>query len=273
VDINLASYGPWVVIVGGSEGLGLAIAKEAAAQAVDLVIVGRRPDVLTEAKEQLQHLGSKVRCVEADMATGNGVEHLIESTSDLEVGTVVYNVGVGEPGAYKLELVECDVASTSSLIALSTTSLVATSQHFGHQMKDRRRGALLVVGSFSGLVGSPGAAVYAASKAFSRLLSEGLWYELRPYGVHVMHYLVSSVQTPAMDRLGVSDNGKSPAHYFARDALAHLADGPIWVSDGELGLSRAEALNGFPRGQIVEAMAEGLANSGLYKPPSTELSG
>jgi short-subunit dehydrogenase len=53
-------------------------------------------------------------------------------------------------------------------------------------MRDRGRGAIIIVASGVGLTSAPYTAAYAANKAFQITLGEALWYELRGSGVDVL---------------------------------------------------------------------------------------
>jgi uncharacterized protein len=57
---------------------------------------------------------------------------------------------------------------------------------FGRDMRDRGRGAIIIVVSGVGLTSAPCAAAYAANKAFQITLGEALWYELQGRGVDVL---------------------------------------------------------------------------------------
>jgi uncharacterized protein len=70
-------------------------------------------------------------------------------------------------------------------------------------MCKRGRGGIILAGSLSGYMGSPTLAAYTASKAFSRIFTEALWAECKPFGVDVLHLNIGFTATPAMVRLGI----------------------------------------------------------------------
>ena len=51
--MDLAKYGPWALVVGGSDGLGAAFATELAGRGLDLILVARRGNVLDEVATRL----------------------------------------------------------------------------------------------------------------------------------------------------------------------------------------------------------------------------
>jgi short-subunit dehydrogenase len=62
-------------------------------------------------------------------------------------------------------------------------------------MVARRRGGVIVMASGSADMGSSFIATYAATKAFDRVLAEGLWAELSPYGIDVTTVLPGATDT------------------------------------------------------------------------------
>jgi short-subunit dehydrogenase len=51
-DFN-THYGPWALIAGGSEGIGLEFARRIAAAGINLLLLARRPEPLAAARKQL----------------------------------------------------------------------------------------------------------------------------------------------------------------------------------------------------------------------------
>lgn len=102
---------------------------------------------------------------------------------------------------------------------------------FGRRMAERGRGGIVIMGSLAGNAGSPSVVPYAGAKAFSQVFAEGLWWELKQQGVDVLHVVVGSTETPAMERLGIvfRKNAADPPELVARLALANLANGPVVV--------------------------------------------
>jgi NAD(P)-dependent dehydrogenase (short-subunit alcohol dehydrogenase family) len=134
-------------------------------------------------------------------------------------------------------------------------------------MKRRGRGGLLLVGSTAGYRGSPWNALYNASKAFTRIFAEGLWYELRPFGVDVVEFVVGGMRTPAMARRGMIFGPEvADPDQVAEEGLAHIGDGPVWNSLFAGGDQQAEHQGSFPRAPVVEEAAEALTRIGLYPP-------
>jgi short-subunit dehydrogenase len=94
-------------------------------------------------------------------------------------------------------------------------------------MVARRRGAIVLMSSLAGLQGAPRIATYAASKAFTAILAEGLWHELRAANVHVLASCAGAIRTPGY--AGTSRReapGILDADTVARETLAAIGRGP-----------------------------------------------
>ncbi len=131
--------------------------------------------------------------------------------------------------------------------------------HFARPMRRRRKGGIILVGSMAGYAGAPDEIVYSAGKAYSRMMAEGLWYELKPFNVHVLGLIMGLTRTPAMERLGLTmSNPEFPpdeSDTVADEGLEHLADGPIWNVGGKG--EAAKYLSSVDRADAVSFMAKG----------------
>ena len=69
-------------------------------------------------------------------------------------------------------------------------------KYFGKQMLQEGRGAIILMASLAGFQGSGFLASYAATKAFTRVLAESLWYEWKNRGVDVIGCCAGATATP-----------------------------------------------------------------------------
>ena len=215
----LQRYGPWAVIAGASEGIGAAFAHALASHGISLVLVARREEPLTKLA---QTLPVPSRTVVADLSSG-GTGKVFEATSDLEVGLVVANAALSPIGPFTT----VEPALMRRAVELNCGAVLDVARHYTPAMVARRRGGLILMSSLAGQQGSPGIAVYAATKAFDAVLAEGLWAELRPHGVDVLSCVPGAVSTPGLAR---NSSGAAPgtvtADVVARAALKALGRKP-----------------------------------------------
>src|SRR5829696_6441972 len=90
---DLAKYGPWVVIAGGSEGVGSEFARMLAEDGFNLVLIARKRAPLEDTARRCRELGVEVRALSLDLLEPESVSRVVEATSDIEVGLLIYNAG------------------------------------------------------------------------------------------------------------------------------------------------------------------------------------
>lgn len=245
----MSTYGPWALITGGSEGVGAAFARRLAGEGISSVLVARKPDALEQTAAEVRALGAEVRTVQADLT--RDVDEVLEATADLDLGLLILNAGAN---SYGHDFVDGDLDRHRGVVDLSITASLTLMHAVGGRLKARRRGGILVVGSMAGYVGQERISVYAAAKAFQRILTEGLWLELRPHGVDVLHLVLGLTRTPAMERAGLRLDGAADPEDVAREGLERLPHGPVHHVGGRQDI--AEHLSRFPRDEVVTGHAE-----------------
>ncbi|MCW1820156.1 short-chain dehydrogenase [Mycolicibacterium conceptionense] len=247
---DLAKYGPWAVIAGGSEGVGAEFARQLAEAGFNLVLIARKPGPLSDTAEQCRDLGVEVRAISVDLLDPQSVSRIAQDTADLEVGLLIYNAGASTCNELFLDT---DLAEFQKVTDLNVTRMLELVQHYGRLMADRGRGGIMIVGSLSGYMGSWRHSIYAGAKAFSRMFAESLWLELRERNVDVLELVLGVTRTPAMERVGLNFDApgilvNEPAE-VAAEGVAHLADGPVWVAGGNA--DSAEANSAPDRARVV----------------------
>jgi short-subunit dehydrogenase len=249
-------YGPWAVITGGSEGVGAAFAQKLAASGVNLVLIARKPDALAETAEAARAKGVSVRTLELDLTKPGMLEAVRKATDDVEVGMLICNAGGGCGVGYYHELAYEEAAKQ---IALNVTGPAELAYHFGRGMRERKRGGMIFLGSNAYLAGAPFIAVYSAAKAFSALLAEGLWGEMKSFNVDVLGLILGVTATPALVRSGakldVPGYEAADPDAVAQEGLDHLGKGPIWHAGGTGAM--AQHLRTLDRAEAVSLMGKG----------------
>ena len=110
--------------------------------------------------------------------------------------------------------------------------------------------------SLACVAGSATLAVYSAVKAFQHNFAEGLWAELRPYGVDVCCTPLGMTYTPALQRMGVEydPQAQMSSEDVAREIVEHVGDGPVHVV-GEHNRAVASQVWTIDRRALVEMMS------------------
>jgi short-subunit dehydrogenase len=226
-----SSYGPWAVVTGGSDGLGAEFASQLAAAGLNLVLVARRADVLERLAADLRgRHGVETLTVALDVSEQASLEKILRDTEAMDVGLLVCNAAASPLGPFLDEL----PAVHRQLIDLNCRAPALLAWEMGRRMASRGRGGIILVSSMAGFQGTGHVVHYAASKAYLRVLAEGLWDELRAKGVHPLACCPGLVRTPTFLRGGpvrpawLASPLMDPAP-VVREALRALGRKPVVV--------------------------------------------
>jgi short-subunit dehydrogenase len=186
-------YGPWALVAGASEGLGAEFAAQLAHNKLNLVLIARRKDMLEVlASKLVQDYAIEVRTIELDLARNDADSIIAEQTGDLDIGLLVYNAAVSLIGPFLGQSLQ----DHQSEVLVNCRTSMTLAYVFGQRMVKRGRGGIILMSSLSSAQGSALVANYAATKAYNRILAEGLWEELRTQGVDVLACSAGPVSTP-----------------------------------------------------------------------------
>jgi short-subunit dehydrogenase len=251
--MNLEKYGPCALIVGGSEGIGAALARKLAAKQFNIVLVARKEQPLAELATELRATGVEVRTLSADLSRSDALKKVRKLTDDIVVGYLIYVAGAN---SVRGNIVELEPEVYRAVIAVNVLGPVEFVRHYGALMKDRGRGGIILTGSSSSYIGSATLGPYTASKAFSRIFSEALWAECKPMGIDVLHMVVNFTATPAMERLGLDTSTAQSPSEVAQEALDNMENGPLLILGGQKALDVAVQRSGLVnRGAMIASVA------------------
>jgi len=177
-----------ILITGGSDGIGLAVARLVAADnAARVTLVARNEQKLKAAVASLP--GSGHEYVVADLSLERDVEAVARQLTSKHYDVFVNNAGVGIYGRFA----ELPLDDQLAMMRLNMESVVVLSHHFLRQA--RKGDALVNTASFLGYSPLPGASVYSATKAFVAVLSETLWWEYQAKGIYVLGFSPGVITT------------------------------------------------------------------------------
>ena len=170
----LHKYGNTALIAGASEGLGAAFASYLGAAGMNLVLVARRKEHLEIFAADLKtRFNIDVDCIWCDLADVRATEYLQEAIGKKEINMLVYNAALSHIGAFEKQSLESYMKTTQ----VNMITPMKLFHMFGEVMLTKGKGALIMMASLAGFQGSGFLTVYAATKAFDRVLAESLWYE------------------------------------------------------------------------------------------------
>ena len=246
-------YGPWAVVTGAAQGVGLAYAEELLARGLAVLLVDRDAKVERVAAG----LAGTTRSLVADLGDPGWLERVDDALAGEPVGLAVANAGVSYVGRF----LDMPAAARDAILAVNCTATARMAEWALPPMVERGRGGFIVTSSGSALAGTAGVALYSASKAFVLNLAEAVGWELRDTGVVTQAVVAPSMSTPAFDQSGVDrERMITPAvdpRDVVRRALDALGEGTCWFADPGL-----ELLAGVDRRKAVDIISA--ATTGMY---------
>jgi short-subunit dehydrogenase len=186
-------YGRTAMVAGASEGIGAAFATCLAAEGMDLVLIARRLQLLQQLADLLENKYKvKVMCISCDLSGTNTTQQIVEVLNGREISLMVYNAALSYIGPF----IENSADNYSQAAQVNMITPLNMVHLFGEKILTKGKGAVILMTSMAGLQGSGYLSVYAATKAFNRVLTESLWYEWKNSGVDVIACCAGATSTP-----------------------------------------------------------------------------
>ena len=189
----------FAVITGATSGIGLELAKLAAADGYDLLLAADRS--FDAALGPLAAFDVEVASLEADLATDEGVARLIGLIGGRPVDVLVANAGHGLGHAF----LEQEPRDWRHVIDTNVTGTLLVLQPIVRRMVARGEGRVLLTGSIAGHIAGSFQAVYNATKAFVDSFSDALGNELKDTGVTVTCLKPGPTDTEFFERADMLD--------------------------------------------------------------------
>ena len=238
-------------ITGGNSGIGLATAKLFVAEGARVAITGRNQTTLEAAAKEL---GPNAIAIVADAndvaATERAVAEAVKKFGKLDI--VFANAGI--PGSTPIG--GTTLEAFESVIRTNITSVFFTVQAAAPHLNDG--GSIILNGSVISVLGNPGYAAYAASKAGVRGMARVMASELAPRGIRVNVVAPGAAKTPIwngaaptaeafavldqrisrsipLGRLGEAEEVAKTVLFLASDDASNVNGAEIFVDGGSTG--------------------------------------
>jgi NADP-dependent 3-hydroxy acid dehydrogenase YdfG len=207
--------GKVVVITGASSGLGEATARHLAGEGAKLVLGARRLDRLQALTREL-NLGTDA-AVATDVTDRTQVKRLVDAAVAIHgrIDVIINNAGLMPHSPLERGKVDdwdrmIDVNLKGVLYGIAAALPHMTRQKSGH---------IINVSSVAGHKVRPGSAVYAATKAAVRMLSEGLRQEVKPYNIRTTIISPGAVQSELPQSITEADVAKGIQDFYTAYAI------------------------------------------------------
>lgn len=231
--------GKTAVVTGASSGIGLQFCHELARRGCDLVMVSNQDRELRECAELISdRYNVTTHCLPMDLCepqAARAIDSYLD-THQLDPEYLINNAGIFAFAP----LTDIAPGKVECFVDLHVRAVTTISRRFANRFKARGRGRMLNMSSMSCWMPMPGLALYSATKAYIRVFTRALHYELIDYGV------TATVACPggiATDLFGLPKNLKKLAlrlhaittpEKFCRNAVDRMLAGKKQYINGWL---------------------------------------
>lgn len=171
------------LVTGATSGIGRAYADWFAKHGYDLVVTGRRTELLMELASELEaRYGTITEVIEAELSLDKDIrkiEEAIKRRDDIHV--LVNNAGYG----CGVEFSKCGINDHMSMLHVHVETAVKLVYAVLPQMIGHKAGVIINVSSIGAYLPGPGSVMYSGTKLFLAGFSESLQMEVRQYGIKV----------------------------------------------------------------------------------------
>ncbi len=188
--------GKTILLTGGTDGIGLRLARQLRDKGASLIVTGRTPARIEAARAE----GFEV--IPADLAGPAGIEAVLAGLGERSIDILVNNAGMGADHDFRIAPPVAEDDERTLWL-----NLHAPIRLIGALMPTlRARPEAMIVNVTSGLAIAPsaGAPLYCATKAALRSYTQGLRAQLKGTGIHVLEALPPVVDTQMTAAMGGS---------------------------------------------------------------------
>jgi len=207
------------VVVGGTSGIGRALALGLADAGADVVATGRRESMVDAVAAEIEARGRRTLRMPADVGDTASLvrlrDRVLNDLGGLDI--LVCAAGITK----KVPTLEMDEADWTRILDTNVTGTLRACQVFGRQMVTQRSGRIITIASLTSFLGMFEVAAYAASKSAVAGLTRSLAVEWAPAGVTVNAILPGVFKTDLNRALLESPRGqeflmRTPMRRFGR---------------------------------------------------------
>lgn len=205
----------YVLITGGSSGIGLALAKQFAKDGYGIVLAASREERLLVAKQEIEQLyGAPTHIYAFDLAMQGAAEALYDAikADGIRIEVLVNNAGIGTIGATE----KITVREDEALMVLNMMTPVTLTKLFLKEMYEQKHGSILNVCSTGAFQPGPYTSTYYASKSFLLSYTKAVRYEAKEHGVKVCALCPGTTATDFFARA----SAKIPKGAMSAEAVA-----------------------------------------------------
>jgi len=238
------------VVIGGTSGIGLALAKGLAIAGADVIATGRRTELIRSVTQEIKSLGRRSIEITCDVTNESSLKELLNATCSALGGVQILVNCAGT--TKRTPALEVSDAEWNSIFDTNLNGTLRACRVFGRHMIDREYGRIINIASLASFVSLYEVAAYSASKSAVASLTKSLAIEWACNGVCVNAIAPGVFRTDLnsalldgtergrefllrtpMKRFGKLDELVGAAVFLASDAASYVT-GQLLVVDGGL---------------------------------------
>jgi NAD(P)-dependent dehydrogenase (short-subunit alcohol dehydrogenase family) len=240
--------GKSAVVIGGTSGIGRAIALGLAEAGADVAPTSRRLDQVEATAREVEALGRHALRQTSDVTDRASLEQVLDAAlkSFGKVDILVNSAGRTK----RAPTIDFSEQDWNDILETNLTGILRACQIFGRHMAERRYGRIINIASIGSFLGLLEVAAYSASKAAVASLTKSLAIEWAPHGICVNAITPGVIRTALnekmlsgtprgnewlmrtpMKRFGQAEELAGAAVYLASDAASYTT-GSVLIVDG-----------------------------------------
>ncbi len=250
----------WALVTGASSGIGEAFAHELTGRGMNILLIARSEDKLSQLAHVLEQKKVSVRTYAVDLSSIGAADKVASwcIKEKIEPDLLVNNAGFGLFGTFE----QHSPSEYADMIHLNVRSLTELCAFFLPAMVQRRRGGVINVASQAGLVPVPYYSVYGASKAYVVNFTYALWGEYRQQGIRLTCLAPGPTRTAFQKRAGSKSHGymQQPREVVLSALAAFERNRPLVVTGSGRWVTSFFPVHLIPKTTVVSYVAK------IFKP-------
>jgi len=228
------------IVTGSGSGIGRATAVRFAEEGAKVVVVDINRTGGEETVLLVKETGGHCLFVSADISKEKDAKRIAE-TAITEFGQI--DVLVNNAAAFIFKGLDATVAEWHRSLSINVVGTALCSKYAVEEMKKRGRGAIVNLGSISGVIAQPEFVAYSVTKAAVMQMTRNMAMDLAQFNIRVNCVCPGAIQTPVFD-VYAQQKGVEVGKLMAEWAPAHLLNRlgePREVANAILFLASEEA--------------------------------